>query len=526
MAQGYLAFVLHAHLPYVRHPEYEDFLEERWFFEGMTETYIPLLNTFESLVHDGVDFRLTMSLTPPLLSMMTDPLLQERYAKHLNKLIELSDKELFRTKDNHIFHQTAQMYNHNLKYYKWIFEEKYQRNIVNGFRKFMEMEKLEIITCGATHGFLPLLKPSQEAVRSQIQIACECHEKHLGKRPKGIWLPECGYYAGLSDILSNYGIRFFFVDTHGLLLADTPPKYGVYAPLYTASGVAAFGRDQESSKQVWSAEEGYPGDPAYRDFYRDIGFDLDFEYIKPYIHCDGIRVMTGLKYHAITGKTENKKPYDIHLAQHVADMHASNFMFNRQKQVEHLRGIMGKPPIIVAPYDAELFGHWRFEGVTWLNYTIRKISCDQNTVQLITPLEYLSKHPKNQVAEPSESSWGHKGYAEVWCNQTNDWIYRHLHEASFKMTELAHTYPHADHNLTRALNQMARELLLAQASDWAFIMNNGTMTAYAVKRTKDHLYKFNKFYSEIKNYNLDMNFLAETEWKDNIFPDINYRCYA
>jgi 1,4-alpha-glucan branching enzyme len=524
--KGYLTLVLHAHLPYVRHPEHEEFLEERWFFEGMTETYLPLLDMFEGLINDGIDFRLTMSLTPPLVSMMTDPLLQDRFAHHLYKLLELAWKELDRTRHDHRFHRTAQMYHHRLNHARWLFDEKYGRNVINGFKRFMEMGKLEIITCGATHGFLPLLRISPEAVRAQINVACEYHEQIFGRRPRGIWLPECGYFEGLDNHLWNAGIRFFFVDSHAILYGDSRPKYGVYAPVYTHSGCAAFGRDHESSKQVWSAREGYPGDPAYRDFYRDIGFDLDFNYVRPYIHRDGIRLMTGFKYHRITGRTDHKEPYDPWMARETAANHAGNFMFNRQRQIEYLNGVMGKPPIIVAPYDAELFGHWWFEGVDWLNFVIRKVACDQDTVKLLTPSEYLLRHPKNQLVHPSESSWGNKGYSEVWCNGTNDWIYRHLHIAGFRMTELAKAYPNPDSNLRRALNQAARELLLAQSSDWAFIMNSKTMVEYAVKRTKDHIWRFNKLYWDIKNFSLDMNFVAELEWKDNIFPQIDYRVYS
>ncbi len=526
MTQGYLTFVLHAHLPYVRHPEHPFFLEELWFYEGITETYIPLLTMFDGLVRDGIDFRLTMSLTPPLLSMMADPLLQERYARHLNLLCELADRELLRTRHNFEFRRTAEMYHARLNHARWLFNDHYGRDLIRGFRRFMEMGKLELITCGSTHGFLPLLRASHEAVRAQISVACDTHQMYLGRRPKGIWLPECGYFPGLDRILWEHGIRYFFVDSHALLHGDSRPKYGVYAPIYTPEGVAAFGRDYESSKQVWSAKEGYPGDFGYRDFYRDIGFDLDLDYIKPYIHPDGIRIMTGFKYHCITGPTVHKEPYNPQRAQDTAASHAGNFLFNRERQVDYLAKVMGKPPIIVAPYDAELYGHWWFEGVDWLNYVIRKTACDQQSVKLLTPWEYLNTHPKNQVSQPTESSWGNKGYAEVWCNGTNDWIYRHLNEAAFRMAEYARAYPSPDDNLRRALNQMARELLLAQSSDWAFIMNSGTMVEYAVLRTKEHICRFNTLYEQIKHLNLDMNYVAELEWKDNPFPNIDYRTYA
>jgi len=526
MSKGYLSFVLHAHLPFVRHPEHDDFLEERWFYEALTETYLPLLSMMQKMDGDGINFRFTMSLTPPLISMLTDPLLQERYSRHINKLIELAEKEIDRTRYEHEFNRTAHMYLGKFMECCHLFENYYGRNIVNGFKHFQDIGKLEVITCGATHGFLPLLRASHEAVRAQIEVAVRHYSEHFGRPPRGIWLPECGYYPRVDEILDRFGIRFFFVDTHGILCADSIPKHGVYAPLYTPSGVAAFGRDFESSRQVWSAEEGYPGDPCYRDFYRDVGFDLDFDYIKPYIHHDGIRIMTGIKYFMITGKTPYKRPYDPHAAWETAASHAGNFMFNRQKQVEHLAGIMGRPPIIVAPYDAELFGHWWYEGVNWLEFVMRKTVCDQDVVELITPWEYLNRHPKNQVATPSESSWGNKGFAEVWCNGSNDWIYRHLHEAAWRMTEMARKFPSPDDNLRRALNQMARELLLAQSSDWAFIMNSGTMVDYAVKRTKEHIWRFNKLYDSINGCHLDMGFVSELEGKDNIFPNVDYRAYA
>jgi 1,4-alpha-glucan branching enzyme len=293
--------------------------------------------------------------------------------------------------------------------------------------------------------------------------------------------------------------------------------------------VACFGRDLESSKSVWSAEEGYPGNPVYRDFYRDIGFDLDMDYIRSYITPDGIRIATGIKYHSITGKrSQNKEPYNQFVARDVAAQQASNFMFNREKQVEFLYEFMGqKKPIIISPYDAELFGHWWYEGPLFLDNLFRRMHQDQDTIKTITPLEYLDANPVNQVSTPSFSSWGHKGYSEVWLEGSNDWIYRHLHKAAERMIELARTNPNPrDHLTKRALNQAARELLLAQSSDWAFIMKTGTMVEYAVKRTKDHLERFTKLYEGIKNNSLEPSFLAEIEWKDNLFPEIDYSVYA
>ncbi len=522
---AYLLLVLHAHLPFVRHPEHEDFLEEDWLYEAITETYIPLIEIFDRFLEENIDFRLTMSITPPLAFMLTDSLLQNRYLKHLDRLIELSEKEIERTKQQPEFNRLARMYFENFRKARFTFAEKYNRNITTAFKKYQDLGKLDILTCGATHGYLPLMETTRHSVRAQIKVAVDHYESVFGRPPRGIWLPECGYNPGDDKILQEFGIRYFFLDTHGILHGTPRPKYGVFAPVYCPSGVAAFGRDLESSKQVWSAQGGYPGDYFYREFYRDLGYDLDYEYVKPYIHPDGIRVMTGMKYYRITGATDQKQPYLPDRAREKAAEHAGNFMFNREKQVEYLYTRLGRKPLIVAPYDAELFGHWWYEGPQWLDFLVRKIACDSKLIQLTTAHDYLKENPNNQVVTPSFSSWGWKGYSEYWLEGSNDWIYRHLHQASHRMHELAGNFKNANGLVERALKQAARELLLAESSDWAFIMKTGTVVDYACRRVKDHILRFTRLYEEIKRGSIDETWLSEIESKDNIFPDIDFRIY-
>jgi 1,4-alpha-glucan branching enzyme len=523
--KGYLALVLHAHLPFVRHPEYDDFLEEDWLYEAITETYLPLLKMMDGLVRDGVEFRLTMSMTPPLCSMLMDPLLQERYVRHITELIELTEKEIERTKFDRPFHELAWFYHNRFQDARTTFCDTCGRNLVNAFRQFQDLGKLEIITCGATHGFLPLMQEHPQAIRAQIMVARDHYRQCFGRDPKGIWLPECAFVPGIENFLAEAGIRWFITDTHGIMFGHPRPRYGVYAPVFTPSGVAAFARDIESSHQVWSAEQGYPGDVDYRDFYRDVGFDLPFDYIKPYIHPDGIRCFTGMKYYRITGKTQDKQPYVRQWALEKAASHADNFMRNREKQIEHLAGVMGREPLILSPYDAELYGHWWFEGPEFINYFMRKVCYDQQTFKLTTPSEYLQMFPTQQVITPSASSWGAKGYWEVWLGDSNAWIYPHLHVAAERMTELARNHKQGDQRVQRALKQAARELLLAQSSDWAFIMKTATSVGYAIKRTKDHILRFTRLYEQIKSGKIDEAWLADLEWRDNIFPDINYHYY-
>jgi 1,4-alpha-glucan branching enzyme len=524
--KGYLALVLHAHLPFVRHPEYDDFLEEDWYFEAVTETYLPLLDVMSRLVTERVNFRLTMSLTPPLCAMMSDPLLQSRYRRYLYKLIELAEKEVYRTQDNPQFHNSAEMYLRKLQRCRQMYDDWFRGNLLSAFRQLQDQGVLEIVTCAATHGYLPLMN-NRQAARAQIRVAADDYQRHFGRRPRGIWLPECAYNPGDDVLLQEQGIQFFFMEAHGLLFGKPRPRYGVYAPVYCPSGVAAFGRDMESAHQVWSGDTGYPGDWRYREFYRDVGYDLDYEYVKPYLHSDGVRRNIGLKYYQITGKVplHAKQPYNPQQAQEVAAQHAGNFMFNRQKQIEHLNGLLQKKPLVVSMYDAELFGHWWYEGPDFLEYLFRKIHFDQKDVRLITPSEYLLENPQNQVLQPEMSSWGDKGYHEVWMNGANDWIYRHLHKAAELMIELAERNMSASGVLERALNQAARELYLAQSSDWAFLMTVGTATSYAQKRTRDHLHRFLSLYEQIRRGNIDESFLAETERRDTIFPHLDYRVF-
>ncbi|MCK4882870.1 MAG: DUF1957 domain-containing protein, partial [Candidatus Omnitrophica bacterium] len=429
------------------------------------------------------------------------------------------------------YHGLALMYNHRFVETKKVFAERYQKDIVSAFGQFQEMGCLEIITCAATHGFLPALGVNPAAARAQIMIGVEHYTKTFGRPPRGIWLPECGFYPGVDEFLKEAGIRFFFVDNHGIANADPCPRNGVYAPLYCPSGVAAFGRDVESSKQVWSSKEGYPGDVDYREYYKDLGHELEFDYIKPYIHPEGIRINTGMKYWRITGDCEYKEAYRPDWAREKAASHASNFMFNRQKQVEHLSHHMDRKPIIVAPYDAELFGHWWFEGPLWIDFLIRKITHDQDTVGLITPSEYLKEYPVNQVSMPSTSSWGYKGYGEYWIDGSNDWVLRHVHNASQRMVELSEKFSpylngiHADQTIRRALNQAARELLLAESSDWPFIMKTGSMAPYAHKRVKRHVARFTRLYNDLMNDTVDIDWLEEIESRDNIFSEMDCAQY-
>ncbi len=524
--KGYVSFVLHAHLPFVHHPESEHYLEEEWLFEAISETYLPLLTNFNKLVEEGVDFRITMSMTPPLLNMLDNKLLQKRYISYLKKHIELSKKEIKRTSYDNRLNELSHYYFNRYSNDLHIFQDVYGCNIIDGFKQLQDIGVLEIITCGATHGYFPILYINENTVKAQIAVGVQTYEKYFGRKPRGIWLPECGYVPEADKYLKEFGIEYIITESHGILYANPTPVYGTYAPIVSPTGIVAFGRDIESSRQVWSSINGYPGDYNYREFYRDIGYDVDYDYIKPYLTFDGVRVPTGIKYYRITGNTGEKDYYNPRWAMDSVEKQAGHFFDCRQAQITNLASHMDTPPIILCPYDAELYGHWWYEGPDWLYVLFKKIYYDKCDFKLITPSEYIDRYPNIQVSTPCRSSWGANGYSGVWLNPTNDYVHRHLHVAGDRMVELAHLYPNETNDLKKqALNQCARELLLAQSSDWLFIITNGTMVDYAKKRIKDHIGRFTKLYNQIKSDSIDEIFLKDISEKDPIFPEIDYRIY-
>jgi len=519
------ALILHAHLPFVRHPEHENFLEEDWLFEAITETYLPLLRLMRRLVDEDVGFKLTMSLTPTLCAMLRDELLQDRYSRHLERLIGLAEQETERNRHDAQLSELSRFYVQLFAAAREFFGETLQRDIVRAFRELQDAGCLEIIASAATHAFLPLLQDFPEAQRAQVCIGCDSYREMFGRDPGGFWLPECGYSNGLDVLLQEANLRWFVLDTHGLMFAQPRPQYAIYSPCYTPAGPAAFARDGQSNQEVWSAESGYPGDPAYREFYRDVGFDRSEEELLPFLHPPGVRKFTGLKYYRVTGRTDEKKLYNPAKAQAVAAKHADDFFAKRQACLRELRE-MNFDPVIVSPFDAELFGHWWFEGPRFLERFFRRAARERENFQLATPTEYLAKNPSQQVVKPNPSSWGEHGFYSVWLEENNAWIYPQLHGATRRMTEMARRQCETtEPMIERLLRQAARELLLAQSSDWAFLIKTKSAPEYAAQRTKDHLRCFNRLCDQLEMGQFDFDFLGECEARAKIFPNLNWRYY-
>jgi 1,4-alpha-glucan branching enzyme len=524
---GHLVLVLHAHLPFVRHPEDENFLEESWFYEAITETYLPLLQIGDRWLRDGIPARLTLSMTPTLLDMLRDDLLIRRYRRHLGQLVELADSEAHRLAEDERFSFTARMYRDLLVENLDRFEHSYGQDIVGAFKLLQDAGLLEIVTSAATHAYLPAFDPAH--ARGQIRTGIKAYRQHFQRDPPGIWLPECGFAPGLDRIIADEGLSYFLVDSHGLEFAHPRPVFGTHAPVVCPSAVFAFARDRESSAEVWSAEFGYPGDGRYREFYRDITHDLEGPAIAPFRLSDGTKKSTGIKYHRVTSRDvplHLKEPYHRGWALQAVEEHASDFVSKRATSARQLRAGLDRPAVIVAPYDAELFGHWWFEGPEFLDLVVRKVACEQHGLSLATPTDVIDSKATFQVSMPAATSWGAYGYSDTWLNDSNDWVWPHLHRAASEMARVAREITSPTPLEQRALNQLARECLLACSSDWPFIMTMGTMVSYATRRIHEHVNRFNGLLAQIRMRTIDEGWLSAVEACDDVFPLVDYRDFA
>jgi 1,4-alpha-glucan branching enzyme len=480
-----LILVLHAHLPWVYHPEHERSLEESWLFETLSETYIPLLNMLGRLLDEGIRFRITVSLSPTLLEMLKSPRLLGRFEDYMDQQVELADSEVRRTASDPGTGPVARMYAMRSRDVLESFRNHYRRDLPASFARLGASGSVELITTAASHPYLPNLAPFPRMVETQVGMGTGTFETALGYKPEGLWLPECGYFEGLNRFLARCGLGYFFSEGHALMHARPRPPHGVYSPVLTPGGPVAFGRDMATVQKVWSSTSGYPGDPAYRDFYRDIGFDLPLDYIGPYLHPAGIRTFTGFKYYRVTGPGKNKEAYRPEAGRMKAAEHADDFVRHLEGMLTGEPGVHGFSPLVVAPFDAELFGHWWFEGTQWLEHVLRAIAASR-AVTTALPSQMLSNAV--HTADLPLSSWGEGGYGRTWANhgKNTPWLARILKDTA-RMEVLATALSACKGPRADALRLGAAELIMGQASDWPFMIQNGPFEDYAGSRLQEHL---------------------------------------
>ncbi len=516
MAKGELALVLHAHLPYVRSAE-KNSLEGDWYFQALLESYLPLLEVLEEKRNSNVQkAKITLGLSPTLLSLLADPDLKDIFPTWISNRLQLLQQATSDQKDasNHLSEFIKKQFN---------FWQQCNGDLIGRFALLQKQGILDILTCAATHGYLPLLRENPEAIRGQLKTAVLEHKRLFKEKPLGIWLPECAYYEGLDKLIKEADLKYAILDGHGLLHANPRPKFGIYAPICSSNGIAFFGRDSESTLPVWSAKDGYPGDGVYREFHKDMGWEIPIESLNKI----GIkeRRPLGLKLYKVTDQNtllKNKELYEPEKACKKVKEHASKYLQDRSKQLIKLKSLMGKDPLLVAPFDAELFGHWWFEGPLFLSEIFK--NSYKYDIKLTRLRDVLSANPIIQLSNPSPSSWGAGGYHSYWINESNSWLVIEWEKASKEFINACSKEDIQPLEL-RFLKQAARELLLSQSSDWSFILRAGTTTQLAKERINLHLSRFWDLITIVQCGDKSVNkvFLNKIEKEDSLFPLINIK---
>ncbi len=555
MAIGAFTFVLHSHLPYCRRAGRWPHGEE-WIHEAASETYLPLLDQLFRLRAAGVPARLTISLTPVLVEQLADPLVianLEDFLRERRDLAEADIRRFERVGEPH-FAAVATWYRDRFTHLLRLLTDEFGGRLVAAFKELEDAGLIEIATSAATHGYLPLME-RDSTVWAQVAMGVRTHRRHFGRAPRSFWLPECAYRPtfqkegpagpylkpGLHWFLAQHDVRVFFVETHtieggtpvGKAMGDAigpygaipkryvvpPPEYvpptmrTTYLPYWVEQPeVAVLGRNSRTGLQVWSAQHGYPGDFAYREFHKRDG-------------------LSGLHYWRVTGADVDlgaKQPWDPTAAFAQAQAHADHFAGLVEDLLRAFHAEHGRFGVIAAAYDTELFGHWWFEGVDWLAGVLERLARNPS-VQLTTAAAHVAEHPPEDVLVLPESSWGQGGGHFTWLNADTRWMWPVIHRLELQMEALAERYAHATGELRAVLNQIAREALLAQASDWPFLITTGQARDYAMERFENHVERFDRLVALLDRPERlgEARRLADEYWElDKVFPDIDLQLFA
>jgi 1,4-alpha-glucan branching enzyme len=521
-----ISLTLSLHAPFVRHPRVRRVQEERWLFESISETYLPLLEVFDRLDSEHIPFKMALSLSPTLCQMLRDDYLLEQYLKYTDKQIVFGLRELDRTSGAHCPGQrqlALDFYNQTVDK-RVLFTERFDGNILRAFDYYHRKGRVELLTTAATHAFLPYYAGYPEAIQAQIETAISSHRGAFGRNPQGFWLPELGWSAELDRYLRSYNFSYTIVDTHGLVSPDLSESRGSFYPIKTASGVYIFARDFYSRRNLDEAP--WHMDPLYRDCQRDAGYELPAEAVGAFLAPNGARTPTGFKYWAAGDKPGDQRIYDPEKAKARAKEFAISFLDARISRLKAAGEYMEEHPISLCAYDADIFGRFWHEGPTFIEALFRE-GARRDRLQFITPAEYLYKQnlASFRAVMPDFSSWGFNGYGEMWLDASNDWLYRHALRSLERMIELAERFPNETGLKERALNQAARETLLVQNSDWPKMLYKQENAAYARKQLESALRNFTTIYEALGSNYISTEWLTSLERRHNIFPAMNYRVF-
>ena len=535
MSDAY-ALVLHSHLPYVRGAGRWPHGEE-WVHEAILGTYLPLLVLLHDLRDEGVRYRITIGLTPTLLEQLADPDICTRFLAYADDQIRRAELDAwdFGVAGASAKQAVAEFYRGSYGRLKLAFTQRFGRDIVGAFADLARTGEVEILTSAATHGYLPLLDP--RSVEAQLRVGLASTKRLVGIEPTGIWLPECAYKPGLERALERHGFTHFFTDAalmrgREVGLAAKPfrskraerhsgtgarvavldqaeplidPEVDLFRPYLVAdSAVAAVSRHTEISGQVWSASQGYPGDPFYREFHRKDD-------------------RSGLRYWRVTGTTDlgNKAEYSVPRAGERVRAHAEHFTASVRDELAAHRSATGRDGMLVTTFDSELFGHWWFEGIDWLGIVLRELSDLATTVA-----GRLEAQPPRERIALAEGSWGKNNDHSTWIAPQTNWMWDGIRSAASKIRGLADDPPR-DALRKRAADHALRELLLLESSDWPFLVTTGQAGDYAAERFRSHAQRLQRSLEiAARGTGQDQVELRSLERADNPFPDARIEDFA
>jgi 1,4-alpha-glucan branching enzyme len=525
-----ISIVLNLHTPFVRPLDPPWAAEERVFFEALSETYLPLLEVLDRLDADHVPFRLALSLSPPLCHMLRDELLLQKYLEFTDRQIEFGLEEIKRTQGDPALQKISRFFYDKAVDKRILFTERYEGDVLKTIDHYQRKGKVELLTTAATYGFLPFYTTYAEAIQAQLEVAVVSHHRFFGIRPQGFWLPELGWNDELDEQLRSYGFSYTIIDSHGLFLGTPPPARGSFYPVKTPAGILLLSRDYYAARDIAEPGTGFPFDPRYQDCRDDVGYELPSETVKPFLGPGGVRTRTGFKYRSHgdpQAPAAAPRPlYDPEQALAKTREQARSFLENRIARFKKVAKYMDETAISLCAYDGDALGRYWYEGPLFIESLFRE-GAQREEIQFMNPAEYLYKQPPGSypTVVPEFSSWGVNGYAEMWLDAANDWIYRHVIRSLERMIELAERFADDTGLKERALNQAAREILLAQGSDWAKMLYKGESPEYARNQIEGALRNFTTIYESLGSNYISTEWLTSLERQHNIFPTINYRVF-
>ena len=517
-----LSFVLNGHSPFIRHPELQNPSQEIWFFESLSDTYIPLLEVFDRLDRDLVPFRVAISLSPTLCHMFNDEFLINRYLEYTNNQVIFGARELDRTSGDPALHRVVKYFYDRVVEKREFFTWQCENNILKKFDYFHKKGRLEILCTAATNAFLPLFTGCPEAIQAQLEVAITAYRANFGKYPQGFWLPELGWKAEMDSWLRAYNFAYTVLEPHALVYAKPFAEKGSFFPARTPQGIIVLGRDFYAAENMAESAR----DPVFRCDRRDQGYELPPDSLGPFLGNQSSRTCTGYKYWALGEDGSGKVLYDPVIAGEKAKNYARSFLAARFSRLREAVNLMDENVISLCAFDADSFGRFWYEGPQFIETLLRE-GTRSDEAQILTPAEYICKLDSSslQTLVPEFSSWGPNGYAETWLDASNDWIYRHTMRAIERMTELVERFPDNTGLKERALNQATREIMLVLESDWTKMLYKQDSADYARMRLEGSLRNFTTIYEALGSNYISTEWLTILEKRHNIFPNINYKVF-